>query len=117
MVQTMLRAPTPATDPAVSHFEIHAERCPHLFAKIAGILANRSVMPRNVHMRRSASGMWLAIEAEMTGGAAEQLADKLRGIVAVEAVIHIPAFPAGNVACAKAGHMGAPVVLNPALVG
>jgi hypothetical protein len=116
MVQTMLRAVTRATDPSVSRFEIHAERCPHLFAKIAGLLANRSITPHALHMRRSAKGMWMAIEADLAEDAAEQFAEKLRGFVAIEGVIHIPATPEGSPEAVDAEYVVTPAAKDPILV-
>lgn len=72
-----------------SRFEIHAERCPQLLAKIIGLFAARALMPRSLHARQSCAGQWIEIEIDVAPGQADPLAEKLRTMVGIAAVLLI----------------------------
>lgn len=76
-------------------FEVHAQRCPQVLAKIIGLLAAQNLQPAEMHFRQSAAGLWMAMELDVEPAQAERLAEKLRSFVTVEAVILVPAFEPG----------------------
>lgn len=95
--------------PARAHsarFEIHAAACADLLARITGVVARAGLMPLRFQARRSCGGMWIALEAEIDAEPAERLADRLRGLIDVGAVvlIHRASSPAPTVPPAAAPH-------------
>jgi len=74
-------------------FEVHTDRCPQVVARAIGLLAARALIPTEFHMRQSCGGLWLAFHVDVDPHTAERLAEKLRAMVSVAAVIliHDPA--------------------------
>jgi hypothetical protein len=75
---------------AVSRFEVHADRCPQTLAKVIGTFANLDLVPREMRVRHSCGGLWIAIEADLEERAADRIAARLRALVSVSAVLLIP---------------------------
>lgn len=88
---------TRSTDTARAHatrfprFEIHADRCPQLLARIVGLFAARALSPSELHARQSCAGLWIGLHLDVDRETAERLAEKMRAIVSVDAVILIHA--------------------------
>jgi len=76
--------------PSSFRFEIHADRCPQLLARIVDIFAAGGVLPTDLHARRSVAGLWAGIEAPLTPDQAERIAQKLRATVGVAWVLVMP---------------------------
>jgi hypothetical protein len=76
-----------AAAPSYFRFEIHAERCPQLLARIVGLFAAGDILPTDLHVRRSVAGLWAGIEAPLTPDQAERLAQKLRVTIGVAWVL------------------------------
>ena len=87
-----------------TRFEIHAERCPHALARIAGLLATHALLPRDLHLRQSCGGLWLRFDAEIERAPAERIAERLRALVPISAVIlvHPPCEAAARATAAQA---------------
>lgn len=93
MVQTTYSFPPAQTsDARCPRFEIHGRRCPQLLARVAGMLAARTLVPTELHARKSCAGLWIAFDLNVDRESAERIAEKLRAIVTVDAVmlIHVP---------------------------
>ncbi len=67
--------------------EIHAERGPQTLARIIGIFAAQNLMPADVLARQSCGGMWIGLHIDVEQRHAERLAEKLRSLVCVDAVV------------------------------
>jgi hypothetical protein len=78
-----------ATISFTTRFEIHAERCPHALARVTGLLATYALLPQDLHARQSCGGLWLRFDAELDRAPAERIAERLRALVPVSAVILI----------------------------
>ena len=89
MVQSSYAAHASNTPRTLPRFEVHADRCPQALAKIVGTFANLDLVPRNLRMRQSCGGMWLAIEIDVEPSGAERLAERLRAMVPVRGVVLI----------------------------
>jgi hypothetical protein len=64
-------------------------------ARIAGVFATRGLIPSELIARRSCAGLWIGLHLDIERDAAERLAEKLRAIVPIDAVIlvHAPEKP------------------------
>jgi hypothetical protein len=84
--------------PAFPRFEIHAERCPQVLARILGLFAAQGLIPTEFHARQSCGGLWVYLHVDVPPERAERLAEKLRAMVSVDAVllIQIPAAEIGH---------------------
>ena len=72
-------------------FEVHAELGPQTLARIVGILAAQNLTPSDLMARQSCGGMWISLHLDVAARHAGLLAEKLRSLVCVEAVILVPA--------------------------
>jgi len=72
-------------------FEIHAEPCAEVLARVSGLLARLDLLPTDLHARRSCGGMWIGATVEGDNIRAERAAAKLRTIIGVHSVLLIPA--------------------------
>lgn len=72
-----------------ARFEIHAEPCPQLIPRVVGLFAAQALIPSDLRARRSCAGLWLSLEVDVEPDKAHRLAEKLKAIGAVEAVILI----------------------------
>lgn len=88
----MMHAPLRAFSARPSHcarFEIHADRCAQALPRIVGAFAAQDLLPRSVQSRQSCGGLWIAIEIDLEGPRADRMAERLRAMVAVSAVVLI----------------------------
>jgi hypothetical protein len=72
-------------------FEVHAEPGPQTLARIVGLFAAQNLTPADLTARQSCGGIWIALHLDVTPRHATLLAEKLRSLVCVEAVILVPA--------------------------
>ena len=73
------------TGPTLHAFAVRAVQDPQVMLRIAGLFAQRNIVPRQLCCRTS--GSWLLIDVEVEGGApatAQLLLEKIRSIVLVE---------------------------------
>ena len=87
-----------ATRPsAYPRFEIHADCCPQVIARIIGLFAAQGLIPTEFHARQSCGGLWACLYVDVPPAQAQRLAEKLRAMVSVDAVLLIQ-IPAADIA-------------------
>jgi hypothetical protein len=97
--------PSSTTVPQTTRFEIHAERCPHALARVAGLLATYALLPLDLQARQSCGGLWLRFDAELDRAPAERIAERLRALVQISAVILVhPPLTADRAPVLQASH-------------
>jgi len=69
------------------YFEIHARACPQVLARVTGLLARFDMMPADFRARRSCGGLWMRASFEAGGADHDRIAERLRAIIGVEAVL------------------------------
>jgi hypothetical protein len=67
--------------------EIHAELGPQTLARIVGVFAAQNLMPADLMARQSCGGIWIGLHIDVAPFHAVRLAEKLRSLVCVDAVI------------------------------
>ncbi len=87
-----------ATNPsAFPRFEIHADHCPQVLARIIGLFAAQGLIPTEFHARQSCGGLWACLHVDVPPAHAQRLAEKLRAMVSVHAVLLIQ-IPTADIA-------------------
>jgi hypothetical protein len=92
--------------------EIHAERGPQTLARIIGIFAAQNLMPADVLARQSCGGMWIGLHIDVEQRHAERLAEKLRSLVCVDAVVLVAGAGDESVR-SEGGSLGAACLVPP----
>ncbi len=79
--------------PQCARFEVHADHNAQTLARLASLFAAMEIIPIDLHARRSAGGMWIGVEVEIDIAHAGPIADSIRAMVGVLAVIDFMQSP------------------------